>query len=237
MVTAPESFRRRTTAVLAAAAMAVGALALAACSAEPGGQAGGSPVASISAPAASASASGPLTVAQSDQDFIDFARCMRAHGVSEPDPTHIPGHSGLSIEVPPRTTANAAAWSACGHFIQPVVSMKLAGQASWAAASLTALTRYARCMRSHDIAMLDPTPMGQFVAEAALLAAAGGAAGAVAGAVTTTIYALARHWSAVIGVPVLLAAVLIALLIGGAAGIYPALRAARLAPAEALRIV
>lgn len=161
MVTAPESFRRRTTAVLAAAAMAGGALALAECSAGPGGQAGGSPVASISAPAASASASGPLTVAQSDQDFIDFARCMRAHGVSEPDPTHIPGHSGLSIEVPPRTTANAAAWSACGHFIQLVVSMKLAGQASWAAASLTALTRYARCMRSHDIAMLDPTPMGQ----------------------------------------------------------------------------
>lgn len=77
----------------------------------------------------------------------------------------------------------------------------------------------------------------QFIAEAALLAAVGGAAGAVAGGFTTVGYAMARHWSAVVGAPVLLTAVLVALVIGAAAGIYPALRAARLAPAEALRIV
>jgi putative ABC transport system permease protein len=75
----------------------------------------------------------------------------------------------------------------------------------------------------------------QFVAEAALLAASGGAAGAVLGGFTTTVYAAARHWSAVVPVPVLLAAVAIALVVGIAAGLYPALRAARLAPAEALR--
>ena len=38
-------------------------------------------------------------------------------------------------------------------------------------------------------------------------------------------------------VPVLLAAVAIALALGTVAGLYPALRAARLAPAEALRII
>jgi putative ABC transport system permease protein len=76
----------------------------------------------------------------------------------------------------------------------------------------------------------------QFVAEAALLAAAGGSAGAVLGGFVTTVYATARHWSAVVPVPVLLAAVAVALVVGMLAGLYPAVRAARLAPAEALRI-
>jgi putative ABC transport system permease protein len=77
----------------------------------------------------------------------------------------------------------------------------------------------------------------QFVAEAALLAAAGGTAGAVLGGFVTTVYATARHWTAVVPVPVLLAAVAIALAVGMLAGVYPAVRAARLAPAEALRII
>jgi len=77
----------------------------------------------------------------------------------------------------------------------------------------------------------------QFIAEAALLAAAGGVAGAVLGGFATTVYAAARHWNAVVPVSTLLAAVGIALVIGAAAGLYPALRAARLAPAEALRVI
>jgi putative ABC transport system permease protein len=77
----------------------------------------------------------------------------------------------------------------------------------------------------------------QFVAEAALLATSGGAAGAVLGGFATTVYAAQRHWSTTIPVPVLLGAVGIALAVGATAGLYPALRAARLAPAEALRII
>jgi putative ABC transport system permease protein len=77
----------------------------------------------------------------------------------------------------------------------------------------------------------------QFVAEAVLLAVAGGIAGAVLGGFATTIYADARGWTAVVPVPILLAAVAIALVLGAVAGLYPALRAARLAPAEALRII
>ena len=46
----------------------------------------------------------------------------------------------------------------------------------------------------------------------------------------------ARHWDAVVPVPVLLAAAGIALLVGAVAGLYPALRAAHLVPAEALRL-
>jgi putative ABC transport system permease protein len=50
------------------------------------------------------------------------------------------------------------------------------------------------------------------------------------------VFAAARKWGAVVPVPVLLASVAIALVLASVAGLYPALRAARLAPAEALRI-
>src|SRR5450755_3706230 len=75
----------------------------------------------------------------------------------------------------------------------------------------------------------------QFVVEAALLAAAGGTAGALLGGFATAVYATARHWRTVVPVPVLLAAVAAAVAVGVLAGLYPALRAARLSPAEALR--
>ncbi|MBO0835190.1 MAG: ABC transporter permease, partial [Actinobacteria bacterium] len=76
----------------------------------------------------------------------------------------------------------------------------------------------------------------QFVAEAVVLAGAGGAVGALTGGFATTMYAASRHWAAVVPWPVLLAAVGLGVVIGGLAGLYPALRAARLAPAEALRL-
>jgi hypothetical protein len=101
-----------------------------------------------------------LTQAQSDQDMVDFARCVRAHGVPIADPSHRPGHAGLSIDLPSDTTANRPALTACSHFLAPIVAAKDAGGPAQAARQLPALTRYARCMRSHDIAMEDPTPDG-----------------------------------------------------------------------------
>ncbi len=76
----------------------------------------------------------------------------------------------------------------------------------------------------------------QFAAEATVLAGCGGLAGAVLGGFATTVYASARHWDAVVPVPVLLAAAGVAVATGAAAGLYPAWRAARLVPAEALRL-
>ncbi len=131
---------------------------LAGCSSG-GGQAS-SAVASLPGHGGSASAGQPLTQQQSDQDMVSFTRCMRSHGVQMSDPYHRPGHAGLTLDLPTRDSATAAAYAACDHFIAAIAEQKAAGQPAPAAAELAALTRYAQCMRSHDIGMLDPTPAG-----------------------------------------------------------------------------
>jgi len=75
----------------------------------------------------------------------------------------------------------------------------------------------------------------QFLAEAALLALAGGAVGDIAGAAATAIYANQRAWAIVIPAQAWVGGMAAALLIGAIAGLYPATRAARLSPTEALR--
>lgn len=75
----------------------------------------------------------------------------------------------------------------------------------------------------------------QFLVEALLLAAIGGLAGVVLGSVVTGSYAAVRGWSVDVPLAALGGGVAAALAIGGVAGLYPAARAARLAPAEAVR--
>ena len=55
-------------------------------------------------------------------------------------------------------------------------------------------------------------------------------------AIATAAFAAARHWHAVVSLPSLCAAVGVALAVGALAGLYPAVRAAQLPPAEALRL-
>jgi putative ABC transport system permease protein len=74
----------------------------------------------------------------------------------------------------------------------------------------------------------------QFLAEAILLALAGGAAGVVAGAAATAVYAHAKGWAIVIPVEAWAGGLGAALVIGAAAGLLPAIRAARLSPTQAL---
>jgi putative ABC transport system permease protein len=75
----------------------------------------------------------------------------------------------------------------------------------------------------------------QFLSESALLAAVGGAIGLALGAGATEVYALSRNEPFVIPLYVLIAAPAAGFMIGAVAGLYPAAKAARLSPTEALR--
>jgi putative ABC transport system permease protein len=75
----------------------------------------------------------------------------------------------------------------------------------------------------------------QFLSESVLISSLGGAAGMAAGVAVTAGYAIAQSWSLLIPPVVLWASLPAAMAIGAAAGLYPALRAARLTPTEALR--
>jgi putative ABC transport system permease protein len=75
----------------------------------------------------------------------------------------------------------------------------------------------------------------QFLSESAVLAAVGGVAGLAIGASATDIYAAARHEPFVVPLYALIAAPAAGLAVGALAGLYPAAKAARLSPTEALR--
>jgi putative ABC transport system permease protein len=74
----------------------------------------------------------------------------------------------------------------------------------------------------------------QFMSEAIALALIGGAAGIIAGGIATAIYAHAKGWSTVIPAEAWAGGLGAALLIGAIAGLWPALRAARMSPTQAL---
>jgi putative ABC transport system permease protein len=77
----------------------------------------------------------------------------------------------------------------------------------------------------------------QFLSEAILLALGGGVVGVALGALATGVYATSKGWAIVIPPSAWAGGLGAALLIGAVAGLLPAIRAARLSPAEALRTV
>jgi putative ABC transport system permease protein len=77
--------------------------------------------------------------------------------------------------------------------------------------------------------------MGQFLIEATTLAVIGGAVGVGLGLMAAQAVANAAKWPMLIQPSVIVAAVIFSGLVGVASGLYPAIRASRLDPVEALR--
>ena len=77
--------------------------------------------------------------------------------------------------------------------------------------------------------------VGQFLTEATLLAGAGGILGAVLGSAVAAAYATSQAWVVALPIYGCVAGVFGAAAVGAVAGLYPAVRAANLAPTDSLR--
>jgi hypothetical protein len=116
---------------------------------------------------------GRLTYAQAQQDAVNFAGCMRSHGVPNfPDPTspHQFKASMSPSSALARSPAFRSAASACQHLLPG------GGPPSESAAhsevQIAALLAFARCLRTHGFPNFpDPTSGGQVTHE--MLASAG----------------------------------------------------------------
>lgn len=75
----------------------------------------------------------------------------------------------------------------------------------------------------------------QFLGESLLLAIVGGVGGVALGAGVTAVYAWSRGWGVLIPTIAIVGGIAAAVAIGVIAGLYPAMRAARVSPTEALR--
>ena len=128
----------------AAAALAIAALAVTACG-------GGDP-----ASGAAAAKNGPS--AEMRRAMLDYARCMREHGVDMPDPTFSDG--GARVEQRSRAgkirpEQARSAEQACKHFREKIKPPTLT-DAEKEEFKQQALAQ-ARCMREHGVDMPDPT--------------------------------------------------------------------------------
>jgi putative ABC transport system permease protein len=76
----------------------------------------------------------------------------------------------------------------------------------------------------------------QFVTESLLLSLLGGVAGVLLGYLVTGLYSMTQGWPTTMPLWVMAGGVVATVVIGAVAGLYPAVRAARMAPTEALAV-
>ncbi|HYY79712.1 MAG TPA: hypothetical protein VFD04_11080 [Actinomycetes bacterium] len=141
----------------------VGALALTLAVAACAG--GGDPSGGVASLAGSGHATSTTSPGVRDerQAALDFARCMRQHGVDMPDPKFDAG-GGVTQEGPagggkgPEDPTFKAAQQACQHYLRD------GGQPSKTDPQrFQQALKFARCMRQHGVDMPDPNPNGPTV--------------------------------------------------------------------------
>jgi hypothetical protein len=98
-----------------------------------------------------------------EKAMLDFARCMREHGVDMPDPK--PGQGDvLRFEAPaaatpvPEGNKFVEAEKACRHFMDKAGPPQLSPEDQ--KQMQDAMLAFARCMREHGVEMPDPQPGG-----------------------------------------------------------------------------
>lgn len=145
---------RPTGGMIAAILAVLLALLLGAC----GGKAKSPGVASLRGASGSGSAQNASSSQDPYQQALQFARCMRQHGVNLPDPKPAAG-GGFTFQITGRKSDQAtinAALSACQKY-QP---RALTGQGKASPETFQKALAFARCMRQHGIDMPDPQLQG-----------------------------------------------------------------------------
>jgi len=154
------------------AAFVVLPLAFAACSASAGTDGG---VASLASPDAAAASPSPDASSNPEDAMLDFAQCMRDHGVDMPDPQT--GGGGVRIGIgqngiDPGSEAFQAAQEACQHFLDDA---GFGGPRDLSQEQLDQMVEFAQCMRDNGIDMPDPAADGGMSVQIRGQASSGGA--------------------------------------------------------------
>ena len=167
-----------------------------------------------------------------------YARCMRAHGVADypdPDPngpTRVGPEIGRDPEYP---DARAADVTLSGLLLGlGAVALLVGGIGVADTMVISVLERRAEIGLRRSLGATRGQIRTQFLTESLLLSAPGGLGGVLLGIAVTTGYAAYQSWPAVVPAWASAGGPAATILIGGLAGLYPAIRAARLSPTEAL---
>ena len=118
------------------------------------------------------SSSGRLTQAQREQDTVNFAECMRSHGVTGlPDPTTSPHEIKPSMR-PNSTLTRSPRFQSAATVCQHLLPDGSLPSAAHSHAQIVAFLAFARCIRTHGFPHFpDPTSSGQLTPQ--MLANAG----------------------------------------------------------------
>jgi hypothetical protein len=129
-------------------------------------------VLSLASVAPGASATSSASAEDPQQAALDYAQCMRDHGVAMADPQIITNGAGGKVsggitiggsgaggaKVDPNAPAFAAAQTTCQHFLAGIT--QVAGGKQLTAAQQSAFLAFAQCMRDHGVNMPDPQLKG-----------------------------------------------------------------------------